>query len=238
MNDTPALVDLDYITNNIIFSLRLDNNLYGWVLQKIINQIRDINIFHLGTKGIKSGKFAVSDVNTVALPEDYINYVFIGTISNGEKVSYGDNNNIAKTLTESCAEDQNKNYSETTDYPIGQHYSITGGVNIIDFTIDKKNRRIILRGNITNKEIYMEYISTGISFSEKTLVPIQYYSMLEAYIDYHNEMTNQKQKNNLLFMKNQKYIDEIKRLREFENRMTLEEFYDAIRQGYQQTIKR
>jgi hypothetical protein len=226
--DSSGYVDLNYVISDIIVRLRLEPKLKKWVLQTVIDCVRDLVIFHLKGNGVKAVKVSVDpDLNFIDLPSDYIDYVSVGTIINGEVKRFKLNTDIAIPL----GIINGLNIKENINIAQEQHYHHHEN---IEFDIDRKGRRIIFKGCVPNNICYLEYETTGISLNEKTYIPVTYLSTLRAYVDWQNEALkpDNKIKFNTTREKGIIYGQHVIEVIEHENKWTIQECLDVIRGSY------
>jgi len=146
-------------------------------------------------KQIKTGIFPLSEINTVDLPSDYVQYSRIGLQVGSKILEFSSNNNIALefTLDEDGNETPNPfvsmgyrpNGINTNNYINMNNYWGAGFNNIPVrdyFRIDLNRGRIIFSTHIELSQIYMEYIADGLDCIEETLVNPMAYEVIRCYV--------------------------------------------------------
>jgi hypothetical protein len=234
--DTPALVSLNYILASVKAYLQVDDKQDEFLMQLIIDCVTDLNIFHADISGQKTVTLNVSAINTVDLPVDFQDYICIGYSVGNQIVSLSYNPRLAIPQTQDCGEDSSP-YPLTgnIELPISRQYG-AAGITTKQYKIDKRNRRIILSGSIPNSQVIMEYIGSGIS--NDTLVPRYAVPAIRAYVILMRIDNDPRVPYNEKERKTHLYVTELRRLREFETRMTVDEIVDSLMLGIRQTIKR
>lgn len=236
--DTNGLVTIRYVLASLKSALAIDDREDERLIQFIVDGISEINMFYVDISGTKKGLFPISSINTVDLPSDFIDYVMIGRVVNGRVVSLSKNKNLAIPVSEECSLSTNPYSGAITEYPKYHHFGLGGGYNIAEYEIDKRDRRILISGNVPNSEIYMEYISTGVSVNEETSIPRQAVPAIKAYVIW--QMTENDDKKPL-YDKQRKariWTQKLEELANSVNAMTIDEILDEIYKGYRQTPKR
>lgn len=234
--DTPALVSLQYILASVKAYLQVDDKQDEFLMQLIMDCITDINVFHADLSGNKTVTLDISAINTVDLPVDFQDFIVIGYVVGNQIVSLTYNPRLAIPQTQDCAEDTTPYpTSGTVELPIARHYGVAG-VTTKHYKIDKRNRRIILSGAIPNSQVILEYISSGLS--NETVVPRYAVPAIRAYCYWMRAFNDPRVAMNDKNDKRELWVSEVRRLREFETRMTIDEICDALMLGVRPTIKR
>lgn len=234
--DTAGWVSLKYILASTRAALRIDDKHDEFLLQYIIDGVTELNTFHLDISGTKNTTLTISDINTVQLPRDYIDYAKIGIIVNGRIHTLTVNPNLAVPHTGDCGEDTNAYQDNTQELPATPQFGISGGYNVAEYKIDKRNRRIIVSGNPPGGTLYLEYISSGISMSEETNIPRAYVPVIRAYAIWRFVDNDPSVPGNEKERKGRLYGQEVRRAAMYEL-PTLDEMVDALKQGRRQTPK-
>jgi hypothetical protein len=237
--DTAAYKTISEIAANCIIRLKIDPKNEEWIIQTLIDIIRDLNMFHFKGMGTKPVLLKVDpDLNFVYFPNDYIDWVMIGTIINGQMKPFKYNSNIAIPLTVVCGVNENEYKNTLTNIADVQVYGedlhrFSG----VEFTIDKKGKRIIFHGRVHNNIVYLDYITTGISLSETTYVPVTWQTCLRNYIDWQNEQFKPDSKIKVFNLTNKErlYKNSAEVVRLFEQKITIAEAISEIRKGFSLT---
>lgn len=235
--DTSGTVSLKYIVANTRARMRKDAKDDQYILQYAIDCISELNMFHLDISGPRTALIAVSDICTIDVPEDYIDYLKVGKIVNGRIRTFSINPNLSIPITGDCGEDTNAWSDITLSFPAVNTFGVGGGYNEVEYRYDPRSRRFILSGAVPGSYVALEYISTGISISEETYIPKKYVPAIRAYIIWQFVENDDKAPMNDKMRKGQLYADEVTRASASEG-LTIEELMDAITSGYRQTVKR
>jgi hypothetical protein len=236
MADTNALVSLEYILASVKAYLQTDDRQDEFLMQLIMDCVTDLNIYHADISGSKTVTLDVSAINTVDLPVDFQDYICIGYCVGNQIVDLTYNPRLAVPQTQDCAIDTNPYpLSNNIELPISRQYG-AAGITTKHYKIDKRNRRIILSGSIPNSQVIMEYIGSGIT--NDTLVPRYAVPVIRAYVYWFRVENDPRVPYNEKERKSHLYVTEMRRLKEFETRLTINEVMDALYSGIRQTIKR
>ena len=235
--DTSGWVSLKYIVANIKSRLMTDDKFDEYLLQYCIDGITEMNMFHLDISGPKTTVLTISDINTVALPQDYIDYLQIGIIVNGQIRTLSLNPQIPIPITMDCGEDTNGFSDLIRAYPASPQFGAGGGYNVSEYKIDKRGRRIVLQGAVPGGQVIMEYISSGISLSEENYFPRKYLPVIRAYVMWVLADNDPKVQIQEKMRKGKILQEEVMRV-SMSEMPTISEMVDVIRSGYRQTPKR
>jgi hypothetical protein len=235
--DLSGVITLRQILASVKATLKTDDRDDQYLSQYIIEGLTELNIFHLDIFGSKPAILDISDINTVDLPSDYIDYLVIGYVVNGRLVSLTHNPNIPIPISGDCGEDTNPFPELTTEFPSSPTFGASGGYNIATYTIDKRNRRIIIQGSVPGGQIHLKYITSGISMSEETFVPRQYLPVIKAFVIWTVVENDPKEPMNNKMRKANIYGDQVRRASSLEM-PSADEILELIRKGYRQSPKR
>ena len=238
MSDTKAMVSIEYVLADIRSRIEFDNRSNQRIAQMIISCYSELNMFHIPIAGIKHVELSLSSINTIDVPEDYIDYVRIGRVVNGKVVTFSLNPDLSKTIDKSCGEDTNPNMNIENNLPNYYNFGTGGGYNSMYYTYDKRERRLIFQGDTLTGKIYLEYISTGINDTGKTFIDRRAVPALRAYVIWQIKENDDKAP---LWDRQRKaaiYDQEVRRLGNAIYNLTIDEMMDALYQGYRQTPKR
>jgi len=145
-------------------------------------------------KQVKAENLPVSELNTVTLPPDYVQYTKIGIQVGDKIVQFSNNANIATVFA--LDEDGNEvpngyvaesfvlNGINTDNYLANEFWFNTFGTLAVRdfFRIDLASNRIILSAPCVFKNIYLEYITDGLECIEETIVSPLAYEVIRCYI--------------------------------------------------------
>ena len=236
--DTPGWITIEHVVQsymNEIGDPDMDN--FERFAQIVIEGISDLNIYHFYK--VTTYLATVNDIGVVKLPPDYIDYLVIGRVINGRVEPLGRNDRIALPAKETCGIMQD--YSGRTAgiyYPSWQEYTQGGGWAYGQYRIDKEKRLIVLQHTqLRGEEIYIEYVSTGISVDGKTMIDRAMLPVVKEYLNYilidrSSAPANEKQRAYYMFG------EKFKRYSRKRQKVTASEILDAIRSGYTMGPKR
>ncbi len=237
-NDIPGLVNLEYVLADIRNRIGIDDRDNERIMQMIISHYMDLNMFYIPIAGNKDVLLNINSINMVDVPGDYVDYIRIGRVVNGRITTLSLNPDLAKTLGWDCGAQTNPYSAITPDLPQYQHYGLGGGYNIGEYVYLPRSRQIEISGTIPGSQIYLEYVSTGISTSGQTWIDRRAVPILRNYVIWKRIEHNDKAP---LWEKQRKaeiYRQSVGDLNRAINALTLDEMMDAISQGYRQTPKR
>ena len=237
--DSPALVPISKVVHSYLNATGIYSKVnYKRFLQIVLENYADLNINN--TAGFNSGRFIINQVNCVPFPLDYIDYVRIGVPVAGQIETLTANDAIITPKAITCGvevADSDLSTPISNDWIV--HYGSTGGRNFMYYKSDKINRQIVFEGDGIGREVVIQYITTGINMSGATMIPVELVKVLRKYLHWvymDFDMLNKFPQNKIEAARRDFYHF----LNEFERQelsFTAEEFIDAIRQGYKQTIK-
>lgn len=182
--DTPRLITLDEVINSL--ANRLDDysmENYQRYLEIAIDGVREFNLFH--TKTIKIKKVTVSDINTIDFESDWIKVIDVGIPHNGRLYTFTyDNKMLEPTAIKDGlpAQDTGEGNEIQSDYLT--RAGARGG-NDFYCRINSKEGRIFVNGYNGN-DVYVRYISSGVSMDGITYIPVEAKLALVAYTYYHS----------------------------------------------------
>jgi hypothetical protein len=237
--DTGALISIEEVVNSYMNELgdySLEN--YERYCQIVIEGLTDFNINH--TYSITPLEEVVNDIGIIKLPPDFIDYVVIGVVEHGVIKSLSKNENIALPLDSSCGIDvaHEDRPSKMTD-PYWLDYTFGGGWNIGRYRVDYQKRLIVfLETGMQGRSVYIEYISSGISVSNKTMVDRRLLPVLKSYLNYIIVNRNPETNINIKDWALREYGHAYGRYIRSKNKFTADELLDAIRSGYSMGAKR
>lgn len=259
MTDINGFVNLDFVVSRYIMLRDEDDRYYEKYLQLAIDAITEANMYNLPT--VKVAYLTLSDVNTVSLPSDYIDYVLIGIEIGGRIWTLTRNKNIALPVNTECGEWSRDNiatsvneswegdlYSSNDGYLLSGHYfgseyiqtpyAHGGGVNEAYYRIDEGRREIIMltSRSLSGYNIVLEYKSSGVNGS--TVIRRGAVDFITAYIDEkvteYNDSVSQSEKERKRYAR----IRAGRKLLSTSHGFTLDEFLDKKYQSMSQVIKR
>ena len=235
--DTAGLISLKHIVSSYQNETGdYSPSSYKRLMQLAIEGFTDLNIFH--SPAIKTETLTVTEINTIDVPEDYVDYVRIGIIVDGSIWTLTKNNNIPLLRSISCGEDvgdADNQVSPRLQYD--WHYSFAGGTNIGMYRYDPEYRRIVLSGNMIGQSVVLEYMSSGVSCSGATWVPREAGEVIKEYMYWKSiQRTDAAVSQKELAMRN--YYIALEKYKAMAYSFSVDEFLDAVRSGEKQTVKR
>lgn len=252
MSDTNAIITLKTCVYSAINRAGIDMKYFEKLYAIAAECLAEINIFH--STYFKVAYLPVSDINTVALPTDYIDYVRppslivngriwtltkLDTLPLQADISCGlptnpptDNITVADVSITDYLDYINNVYVET------HQYGTSGGQNIAYYRVDKESRLIVLSGNVPGDTVLLEYTSTGLSLEGDTLVPREVMPTIREYLIWQNIENNPTIAMGEKERKKEQYHDQLKQLIHFQNSFSVDEFLDILYGNSRQTPKR
>lgn len=192
----------------------------------------------------------IQDNNTIDLPNDYMDYTFIGVDANGQLVSLGLNNGISKlTGVDDCGDPTLNNVdtdgvaiplATRNGQTIGKMYGMGGGSNEYGyFRVDLENSRIILDlySGFPYTTIVMEYICDPSLIDDKTEVHSYDVDALKAYMWYYDILTSRTRPMNEKMMAKDNWYNLKRMAKQKHKSFTLEEAAQSIRKSLKQSPK-
>lgn len=197
----------------------------------------------------------VTDLNTVNLPHDYINYIKVGVPIGGQLWTLTLNRSvIGPTATttdcdisiEQAASESvdtsnydrwyyTGHYNQNGEY-IGKMYSYGGGWNSEGyFKEDKANHRFIL-DSVTANQIVLEYNSSELG--RDTIVPHYAVPAIKRYIDWQVGMADPEAIRGTISYLERLFYDQVMKMRNVQKPFRVDEFWDAYYEDVHGTIKR
>jgi len=162
--------------------------------------LTDINIHDLRQVRVHYGTID-SDLNTIPLPDDLENIIRVGVNVNERMWIIPQNRNIVIPREEDCGEEErdvdasNANINPTGESSsrfyshwrnggwVSNLYGTFGGFSDLFYRYDKERNRLLLEGNLsTDYDVVIEYVSTGISTSDETIIPLYVQEAILAYL--------------------------------------------------------
>ncbi|MEE9337998.1 MAG: hypothetical protein V3U87_07965 [Methylococcaceae bacterium] len=253
--DTQGFVNINYIVNLVLLDLdSYTTSLRKKVTQYAILGYQNLNLYLMPQ--IKVAYLKQNENFTVDLPNDYIYYTKIGIEVCGRVVTFSLNENIsherADCLKECCCDPEPSCDSgqsvETisvlgSDYfvpgdgyffaehyrngqYVGEMYGMGGGVSVAEFRIDEANRQIAISRFFPNKEVILEYKSSGVSEDGSTVVPREVVEALRAYIHWQLGWYNDRIPAVHKEQKQKQYYIEYNKLHKLKASFTMDEYLD------------
>jgi len=228
-----------------------------------LSQIVIRGITKLNIRNLHRVEVADLEVNTelytTDLPDDYIDWVRLGLDYDGRLYPISHNPNLILPRGEDCGvEDRdvaniNTNVITTSTtspvlylpfYTSGTYtpaiYGLSGGWADMFFRIDDEYRRIILEGEmpVGHVNIRLEYISSGVSLTTQTVIPLQAKEVLIAWLRWRTSIDDPGTPFNKVLEFKNLYGTELAELDSIEYKLTLDQLRDAGYRSQKQGMKR
>ncbi len=192
-----------------------------------------------------------NDAGIIALPHHYAKYTKIGLDMNGEIWTLGVNPDMVSEKTPHICDSNLATTSalETDDTVLfaphvykgsyyGAVYGKGGGFNISYYKEDRNNKTIKINPLITDKEIVVEFQSTGGDMNDGTVVPAHYAEALRLWIDKIISQYNPTEALGSKQMKDLLFDHELKDATIASMSWNFDELIDAVNSASSQTVKR
>lgn len=234
--DTPAIINIEQATTSYLNEKGIysQENLDRFN-QIIIEGYTQLSIDHVYRINVATPY--VSEGNIVKFPRDMVDYYLVGLVRNGEIFTLTRNDDIAIPFNESCGfEMGNPDLLNPISEPI-YRFTNKGVWNFGKYKIDIKRRLIIFEGSMVGQQVYIEYITSGVSLTEKTWINIRLLPVLKAYLHW---IITERDDRAALSSKQRAmalYDKAVLLFSEQDNGFTLYEAMDAIRSGYTMGVK-
>jgi len=159
MADQAATISLQTIVKRFILKFKINEDDFVNYLEHAADCYRDLNISHLSY--FTQADLALDSVGKVSFPTDMIDFIALGIIE--DDVFY--------------------TFVQSTDLSVPSaavSYS-TGNYNRFFYYLDWPNR-VIYCQSLVSEEVTLRYISSGVSTTAETMVPIQCTQVIDAYL--------------------------------------------------------
>lgn len=252
MRPSSAMATIDTVVAYVLSDMNMESEYPTRgerVAQMILRGYAEFNLYHIDN--IRVAYLTVDENNSVELPYDYIDYIKIATQINGRLWTLTANDNIPLPAVDKCGD---QIQSVTSAYVgvggyyfpdhynngrfIGAAYSLTGGFNYAYYRIDLETRRIFFSGFVPNGQIVLEYVSTGIALSSKTIIPRIAVEPLVNYVLYKIALRDPRMNRGTIADYKSEYQDSVRLMRFQIGSMTESEFRDIHYASYKMTPKR
>jgi hypothetical protein len=254
--DTPTFISSEEVLSDILNN-KNDYGKENWWRDKrfLIRGVTKINLHFRLCTAVNVVYLPLSDLNTVQLPSDYIDYTKIGIETNGHIWTLSLNKNICTTRFEECGVpvralqdfDDVDAIGGLAQVPFVTHtrngsvvtpYGLSGGYNHAYYKVDKKHGLIHFEGDVKCDYIVLEYKSSGISLTDNILIPIEALEALLAFIQWQRIDNDDNYPANEKMRKEAQFDKEMRLLKTLVNTVKIHELMDALYSGYKQTTKR
>lgn len=137
----------------------------------------------LRLSGIQATRPVVLPVQTemrvVALPSDFLKFVSVGMVNNGQFFPFNPKSDMANTWSVSCGITENVQPVETTPQITACYYYL-----------DLENRRILIDAPLNVREVTLNYTPTGVRVDGETYIPRMCRAVVKAFAEYQLVLRN------------------------------------------------
>jgi len=245
------------LIQDVVKEVLNDMNIYSLenyvrYLKFAIRGFTKLNLFDL--TNFQVAYLTMTDVGTVDLPRDYVDYTKIGYRGlNGITYILGLNDDMYFNNTVECglpindvlggiADDISDSYyflpHTTNGCRTETLYGLGGGFADSYYKVNRENDYIQFSNKVPGGEIILEYISSGISINGSTYIPLQAVEAVIAWIHWKRKQHTGTFNFNEIQSAKKVWEEERNALRDFENAFTFQEIMDVLYESYKQTAKR
>lgn len=174
MNRLKGNTTLDGIVSNVIWDIGEQNDMGNYLryMQWAIRVYKELNLFHL--RQPRYVKVAMSDINTVDYPDDWLGFISVSVPVNGQYWTMTKNGKLIVPMSIACGEETlDEDEGETVIIGDGDEivgFPIGGGRNNYYYRLDDDNQRIIING-FNRSTVILAYRSTGIRVDGQNFIP-------------------------------------------------------------------
>lgn len=230
--DSGSMIKISEIVESYLNEIGEYNDVnYVRYLRLAVEGLTQLNIFHVAKVSRHEGY--ANARNVLLMPDDCIDYIVVGFDHNGEIVPFTKNTNLSIPSDLACGFEATNDallsdWSQkvTTQHPVGT------GRHSVDFNWDKTAKKMYFGGDVTNVKIVVLYMSTGISLTGETLVPVEYTTAIKDYIYFTLVKRDRKTYASHIAMAKQNYEESMAMVRRFHSSFTYSEVLDVLRSGY------
>lgn len=230
MSDTSRTVSLKNIVKSTLFLARKSKQEYFRFFQLATDSVRDLNLYHIDNK--KTVLLDMDSKNVIDFPGDYLSLVAIGIPLHGKLWVFTKDHELLTIVTI----DPVYGWKDQIDEKSSAGYGAGGGKNDWYFNIDEENTRFVFNGT-QRSEVILQYVSSGISTTAETSVPVINKPAIMAYILWRNALYDTNTTLNQKVMLEADYNQEIRKLRALAM-PSIQEIKDEFYRGYKLTPKR
>ena len=202
MADQAATISLQAIVKRFILKYKVNEDDFINYLEHAADCYRDLNISHLSY--FTQANLALDSVGKVAFPTDMIDFISLGIIRDDVFYTFIQSTDLSVPTTSIAygASDNNK-YFYYIDWP----------------------NRVIYCQSLVSETVTLRYISSGISTSVETLVPIQCTQVIDAYLRWMQSLMDGAGLGEQQIRENN-YVTQVRHL-QWQQLPTLEQFKDT-----------
>lgn len=227
-----GVILLSSLVKDILLKTRAPSSEYFRYLSLAMEGITQLGLYSATYP--RQIKVKMNDAGIVSWPEDMIRFISIGAAYRGKLWTYTYKGDIITTTEEEEGETVPEIELEREVH--GSGAAVRGGKNTHYFKIDYQNRRIFVMG-FPVQDVYLTYISTGISLTEPTYVPLEMSPAIRAYVRWEDDKYNPDVPFNQKLM-NEQIFHQQRRLVESLRWPTAEQWADVIRKTYSRSVIR
>lgn len=232
--ETNALVTLDYVIKSYLNRRGINSSAdYNRYKQILIEGLTDLNLFHTQYYSEYIGK--VNAVNQLSLPVDFVNWIMVAVVINGEYWPLDYNKNLVSEPDNTASTPVFK--SHLSSPPVyGNSYTRLRRNKIGTFNVDSKKRVITFQGDFKNYDIYVHYVSSGIPLSGTVYVTRDLVTVLRDYLDWQLKYNDDSVSINAKIMAENAFGRSLMRYLDSIEPLTAKELYNAFNASRQQGV--
>jgi hypothetical protein len=234
---TNALIPVEEAVTRFLLKYKKPTEDFVSYLEHAGNALREFMIYD--SKEYRTVKISVSALGIIEMPVDMIGFKEVAVAKNGEWWAMTEKPDMVNTTTTTAGiEGHSTTFGEGVAIRNGKTdtYGAKGAINQYYFMLDWKARRIFLDGIISDT-VLLKYISSGIEISGTTYMPDMFTNTLDAYLLW-KETYWMRDLVRERMPRQQDYVNERLRLRNYINSLTAKQWYDLIWGSFTQTPKR
>lgn len=254
--------DLDYCVHSVMADLSEDTTKnYSRYLKWAIDCYNELNLY--SSTVIKTAEIQVEDNNTIAFPDDYIDYTAIGVNINGYIWTLTMRNDMVLNRKDDCPvsleraiaiSEQNAPTTQVLAYVpykyffggsyrggqyVGEQYAYGGGWNYKGYyRIDEEMKRIQFASIVPKCTIILEYKASGISCDGTVQIKQPAVAAIVAFIHWKRVEFNNRVPMAEKDRARREYIVQFNILKHYNLMFTMSEYLDSKRKTIKSTPKR
>lgn len=225
------------------------------ILNMVIDEYRKLHLTHINS--IKTDILEINMNGTFDLPNDFMGLSKIGVLNNGYIFELFENNNIVKVTNLNCGIEEdinnipiieemsisdiwNNNMLNNVTYNDSYYYHpyASGSEKVIgQYRINFRERRIELNSSSYLNYLAIEYLSSGISLTSTTYIPVYVLSSLTACVLYRISLSDLT-KSNLIQIRKIEKREALKELFNISHPINYKKLITLIRSTQNQGVKR
>jgi len=230
MGDSSRTVSLKNNVKCTLFLGRKAKDLYFRFFQLAVDSYRDFCLFHIDNK--KTALVDMDENNCISFPDDYLSLIAIGIPLHGKLFVFTKDHELLTIVTT----DPVYGWTDQIDEKSQSGYGAGGGKNDYYFNEDPENQRFIFNG-VQRSEVILQYVSSGISATAETSVPVIHKPIIQAYILWKDSIYDPNTALNQKMILEADYNQEVRKIRALAM-PSIQEIKDEFYKSYKQTPKR